>query len=230
MQKPQPLHLSTIKQTLPLAFGLTEQSAFIKGFASVFRLARFKYRNLRFNAIIFYMVITLVLLISLFNPTVSADDLKVMPNTCDELLPDVAPYIELFDQTAQLWVMESSQKAKKMFDVLALRTMYQETTRDYNNPIDWLIRDSVCECSSKNKGELFTSASRNLKKCLAGNLDKFIKKAEKEYVKLRLDNYKKDQILKTTEAQRARIKNLKELAAQEMRARTNAEFNRKTRR
>ncbi len=167
------------------------------------------------------MIITLVFLVLLSNSPVNAEDVKTMPNTCDELLPDIAPYIELFDQTAQLWTIESPQKARKMFDLLALRTMYQEVSMDYNNPIDWLIKDSICSCSSKNKGELFTSNSKKLKSCLDKDLNKFINKAEKEYVKLKIENHRKDKILKITNEQRQRIESLKSQATQEMQRKTN---------
>jgi len=150
-----------------------------------------------------------------------------MPSTCNELLPDISPYIELFDQTAQLWAIESPQKARKMFDLLALRTMYQEVSTDYNNPIDWLIKDSVCYCSIKNKGELFTSNSKDLKTCLDKDLNKFVENAEKEYIKLKMEKLKKDKILKLTNEQKIKIEKIKSQATQDMQRKTNAEFKKK---
>ncbi len=175
------------------------------------------------------MKILLTILLLSSQTFANTDEVKVMPNTCNELLPDVAPYIELFDQTAQLWTASSPQKAKKMFDLLALRTLYQETTRDYNNPVDWLLRDALCECSSKYKGELFNSGSMNLRTCMSKNIDKFVKKAEKEYIKLKLDNYKKDKMIKLGDAQRLKVQTLKAQAKEDMKRKTNAEFERKIR-
>lgn len=176
------------------------------------------------------MKITLIVMLLMSQAFANNEDVKVMPNTCNELLPDVAPYIELFDQTAQLWAQTSPTNAKKMFDILALRTMYQETTRDYNNPIDWMFRDVICECSSKHNDEIFNSVSSNLRNCLNKNINKFVKKAEKEYIALKIDNYKKDKTLKLSEAQLQRIQSLKAQAKEDMKRRTNAEFERRVRR
>ncbi len=175
------------------------------------------------------MIITLVFLTLLFQAPISADDVKTMPNSCNDLLPEIAPYIELFDQTAQLLATQSPQKAKKMFNLLALRTMHQEVSGDYNNPIDWFIKDSICECSERNKGELFNSTSKELVKCLDKHLSKFTKKAEKEYIKLKLENYKKDKALKLTEQQMITIEALREQASKDMKVKTDVEFNKKIR-
>ncbi|HOW16131.1 MAG TPA: hypothetical protein PK443_00285 [bacterium] len=191
-------------------------------------MARFKYRNLHFNAIIFSIMMTLLLLIKLFLNNGFADELQTLPDTCDELLPDKAPYIALFDQTAQLWAIESTQQAKKMFDILALRTMYQESTKDYDNPIDWLIRDALCNCSVKNKGELFNSGSLKLRKCLNSDLSKFIKKAQKAYIDLVVENNKKEKMLKLSEQQMTRIEKLREQAQKDMEQRTRSEIKNRT--
>jgi hypothetical protein len=174
------------------------------------------------------MMMTLMLLIKLFLNNGFADELQTLPDTCNELLPDRAPYIALFDQTAQLWAAESTQQAKKMFDILALRTMYQESTKDYDNPIDWLIRDALCNCSANNKGELFNSGSLKLRKCLNSDLSKFIKKAQKAYVDLVVENNKKEKMLKLSEQQIIRIEKLKEQAQKDMEQKTRSEIRNRT--
>lgn len=151
-------------------------------------------------------------------------ELAVMPNTCNELLPDVAPYIELFEQTASLRTTSEPAKVKRMFDLIALRSMYQERSKDYNNPIDWIIKDLICLCSFQNTAEIFTSQSKNLNAGIDKNIDTYIKKAETEYLKLLTDEKEKARTLKLSERQQELSRKMKIEALQRMRFKTDYEI------
>jgi len=142
--------------------------------------------------------------------------LTTIPNTCSDLLPDIAPYIDFFEQTGDLWYSESPSKAKKIYDVLAVRKLYQDTTTNSINPIDGLIKKYLCSCYAKNNKTLFSANSSVIRKCLNKDLDKLIKDAKKEFKKMMAEKRKDDKAIKLSDETRQRIKRSKDEAMKDM--------------
>ena len=104
----------------------------------------------------------------LFSALVSVaypQQIQTVPKTCNELLPDMSEYIYFFEQVGDIWATQSPVKAKNVFDVLSIRRLYQETTTDYINPVDDMIKKYICECYTKNNSEVFTSDSKIIRLC-----------------------------------------------------------------
>ena len=105
---------------------------------------------------------------------------------------------------------QSPAKAQKVYDVLAIRRLYQETTSDYINPIDDMIKKYVCECYAKNNSELFSADSKIIRSCLDKSIPKLTKESKKEYLTLKNKMKKENNLMKLTKKQKQKIENLKQ--------------------
>ncbi|MFH1223137.1 MAG: hypothetical protein V1647_02190 [Pseudomonadota bacterium] len=145
-----------------------------------------------------------------------SDDVMTVPNTCNDLLPDIIPYISFFDQTGDLWAAENPGKSKKIYDVLAVRKLYLETTKNTLNPIDDMIKKYLCDCYAKNKNVRFDSNSAVIRKYMEKNLDKLLKDVKKEYRDMLKKNQSSERSLKLSESVMDRIKRMKQEAIIDM--------------
>lgn len=97
-----------------------------------------------------------------------------IPNTCKDLLPNLIEYIETFETIGDTFVSNKDYKnAKKIYDTLSVRRLYQRNTKDFNNPIDILIKDFLCNCKNQNKIEEL--------KCIKKYSLNLLKKSKTEY-------------------------------------------------
>jgi len=142
--------------------------------------------------------------------------IQTVPKTCNDLLPDMYEYAYFFEQVGDLWAIQSPMKAQKVYDVLAIRRLYQETTNDYVNPVDDMIKMYVCDCYTNNNSELFTSDSKVIRSCLDKTIPKLIKESKKEYLTLKAKMKKEDNLIKLTKEQKQKIDNLKRAAFTKM--------------
>jgi len=140
-----------------------------------------------------------------------SQQIQALPKSCDDLLPDVFQYISFFEQVGDLRAVKEPKRAEKIYDVLAIRRLYQETTRDYLNPIDDKIKNCACKCR-KNNADTPTSDSQFVRTCIDKNIEKLIKESKTEYKTLRARMKKEDNLLRLTNAQQEKIENLKDRA------------------
>jgi len=173
-------------------------------------------------------MITLIL-ISFLNFSSHAQTLTV-PNTCKDLLPELGPYIEFMEQVGSLWINSSPKSSKKIYEALAIRTLYQQTTRDYNNPIDKMLKDLICECYRANDGQSFNADSRVVRKFMNRNIDRFIRSATDKYVDLKLQIYEQERAGRINEKLAKRIEEMKRSSVRAVEKRSNAIFSRKLKR
>ncbi len=150
-----------------------------------------------------------------------------MPNTCKELLPELGPYIGFMEQAGSLWITSSPKKAKKVYDALAVRTLYQKTTRDYINPIDGMLKDFLCKCYYDNNEQTFSADSNILRKYLGSNIDEFIKSATNKYVDLKLKIYKEERVKKVNTKMAKKIENMETASIKKIEKNSNLIFNKK---
>ncbi|MEI6079087.1 MAG: hypothetical protein WCQ53_00415 [bacterium] len=136
-------------------------------------------------------------------------DPLLAPRTCKDLLPDVAEYIDFMEEVGNRWIANNPVQAKKVYDVLAIRRMYQETTKDYINPIDNEIKDFVCACYTENKDQVFASNSTIIRKYSQKNINKLIKTATNDYVKLKVKIYDEEYMERMTAAMRKKVEKAK---------------------
>lgn len=149
------------------------------------------------------------LLFSVLVSVAYPQQIQTVPKTCNDLLPDMYEYIYFFEQVGDIWATQSSVKAQKVYDVLSIRRLYQETTNDYINPVDDLIKKYICDCYLDNKSELFTSDSKTIRTCLDKSIPKLTKESKKEYLTLKAKMRKDSNLMKLTLQQKEKIDNLK---------------------
>lgn len=130
------------------------------------------------------------LLFSVLVSVAYPQQIQTVPKTCKDLLPDMSEYIYFFEQVGDLWAVKDPNSAKKIYDVLAIRRLYQETSQNYINPVDEKIKNTICDCYTKNNAQLFTADSKTIRDCLDKTVPKLIKDSKAEYVSLR-DKMKK---------------------------------------
>jgi hypothetical protein len=135
--------------------------------------------------------------------------IRTVPKTCKDLLPDMFEYIYFFEQVGDLGVVKDANSAKKVYDVLAIRKIYQETSQNYINPIDEKIKNTICDCYTKNNSQLFTADSKTIRDCLDKTLPKLIKDSKAEFVVMQNKMKKDENLVKLTNQQRDKIEKLK---------------------
>jgi hypothetical protein len=116
----------------------------------------------------------------------------ILPNNCQDLLPDMDKYIDFFQEVGVLWSYTDTRHSQKIFELLAMRDIYQKKNLDWTNPIDNMIKDYLCHCYLTNKGELYYSSSEVIRSYLREHLKTMMEKAEMRYVELEV----KDQLRK----------------------------------
>lgn len=158
----------------------------------------------------------ILIILNFLTTVVFAQELRIVPKTCNELLPDITEYIYFFEQVGDIWATQNKTKAKKIYDVLAIRTLYQERSKNYINPIDGMIKDAICVCYTENNSELFTSDSKIIRDCLDKNIKELIKNSKKEYKDLTTKLKQEEKTLKLTEKQIYEINYLKESSMKNM--------------
>jgi len=149
------------------------------------------------------------LLFSVLVSVAYPQQIQTVPKTCTDLLPDMYEYVYFFEQVGDLWTIQSPTNAQKVYDVLSIRRLYQETTSDYVNPIDGMIKTRICDCYDKNSAKPFLADSKIIRACLDKNLPKLIKESKKEYLTLKAKIKKENNFIKLTTEQRHKIENLK---------------------
>jgi hypothetical protein len=135
--------------------------------------------------------------------------IQTVPKTCKDLLPNMFEYISFFEQVGDLEVVKNANSSKKIYDVLAIRKLYQETSKNYINPLDEKIKDLICDCYTKNNSQPFSADSKIIRDCLDKGVPKLIKNSKIEYTTM-LNKMKKDEnLMKLTEQERKKIEKLK---------------------
>ena len=152
---------------------------------------------------------------------------SIMPATCNDLLPDLGEHIMFMEQVGHLWLLKSPVRAKKIYDVLAIRRLYRETTKSYVNPIDGQIKDYLCDCYFKNKKQLYRADSAVIRKYSQKNIKKLISSATEEYLKLRMKIYDEEKTDKMSLAWRQKIFKMRSAEIMAMQKKLNADFNKK---
>ena len=170
---------------------------------------------------------SLILILNILVSVTFAEEVAILPNTCNDLLPDVGQYINLLEQTGDLCTTENTKQATIVYDVLAIRNMYLDTTKNYINPIDGLIKNFLCDCSSKNKDELFASNSKTIRTCLEKDGKDLIKKVKNEYINLKLKINEEDKSIKFSSEQKAKVERLREQSLKNMTDELNSAVNKK---
>ena len=150
-----------------------------------------------------------------------------MPNTCSDLLPEMGTYIEFMEQVGVMWISASPKKAQKIYDALAVRTLYQETTRDYINPIDKMIKDFLCKCYFDNEQKPFSADSAVIRKYSNKNIDSFIRSATDEYVNLKLHIHEEERTGRVNKRMAKRAEGMKTSSLRSVEKRANELFRRK---
>jgi hypothetical protein len=156
------------------------------------------------------------LLFSVLVSVAYPQQIQTVPKTCNDLLPDMYEYIYFFEQVGDIWATQSPVKAQRIYDVLSIRRLYQETTSDYINPVDDKIKKYICDCYTDNKSELFTSDSKTIRTCLDKSIPKLIKESKKEYLTLKAKIKKDSNIMKLTLQQKQKISDLKKASFSKM--------------
>ncbi|MCX6112201.1 MAG: hypothetical protein NTY22_02810 [Proteobacteria bacterium] len=169
---------------------------------------------------------TILIILNMMSRLLVADAFMA-PNTCDDLLPDMGEYIEFMEEVGNLWVAKDPGQAKKIYDVLAIRKIYQETTHDYINPIDKQIKDYICDCYFTNDKKPYSADSSVIRKYSEKNIKKLISSASDEYIKLKMEIYKEDKREKMTAAMREKIEKLRSEAMFGMEKELNNKFDKK---
>jgi hypothetical protein len=93
-------------------------------------------------------ILTLILALSTGFDGARAADVPVtlLPMTCAELLPDLAPYLGFFETVARGQVGQDRVMSRRLFRVLALRERLSDQPERMRepNPVDMLIRRTLC--------------------------------------------------------------------------------------
>jgi hypothetical protein len=125
---------------------------------------------------------------------------------------------------------EKPKKAKKVYDALSIRSLYQETTRDYINPIDKMLKDFLCKCYLENNNQTFSADSDIARKYVTKNIDRFINDATNKYVDLKLKIYEEDRANKLNTQMLKKIDSMKASSMRSIEKKSNALFNKKKKR
>ena len=149
------------------------------------------------------------LLFSVLVSVAYPQQIQTVPKSCKDLLPNMFEYIYFFEQVGDLGVVKNANSAKKVYDVLAIRKIYQETSRNYINPIDEKIKNIICDCYTKNNSQTFTADSKIIRDCLDNTIPKLIKDSKAEFVVMQNKMKKDDNLIKLTNQQREKIEKLK---------------------
>lgn len=149
------------------------------------------------------------------------------PGTCKDTLPDMGEYISFMEEVGALWVAKSPAQAAKVYDVLAIRKMYQETTKDFINPIDNKIKEFICDCYTKNNNSVYQADSSTIRTYAEKNIKKLINSASDDYIKLKMDIYAQQKADKTTSAMQNKIDKIKINSMYKMNRELNNAFNKK---
>jgi hypothetical protein len=152
---------------------------------------------------------------------------SIVPATCDDLLPDQGEYIMFMEQVGHLWISKNPAQARKVYDVLAIRRLYQETTKNYVNPIDGQIKNYLCDCYFNNNKQLYSADSLVIRKYSQKNIKKIINSATEEYLKLRMKLYDEQKEEKMSVAWRKKIEKMRLAEIRAMQKKLNADFSKK---
>jgi hypothetical protein len=135
-----------------------------------------------------YLLFCFLLLINTnFASTIS--DTNTIPTTCNNLLPDIDPYLNFMNDVASLWIDTNIKMSKKIFKVLAYANLYNIEGSSSDNPIFYLIKNNLCKAFELNNNTIFTSNSQTIRKYLQDNIDRMLKISKEEYLKLKTKNY-----------------------------------------
>jgi len=67
-----------------------------------------------------------------------------LPLNCSELLPDPGPFMNFFEGVARSSIIKEPRLAKRIFRLLAYRTKVSELRPKDQNPVEVLIRKTLC--------------------------------------------------------------------------------------
>ncbi|MEI6093735.1 MAG: hypothetical protein WCQ47_08700 [bacterium] len=157
----------------------------------------------------------------LLNFTV-ADPLE-SPRTCKDLLPDMNEYISFMEEVGSLWVAKDPTQARKVYDALAIRKLYQDTTKDSINPIDNKIKDFLCGCSD----QPYKADSSKIRSYSKNNISKLISSASDDYLKLKMEIYQAEKIDRMTSVMKNKIDRIKMDSMYKMNKALSNAFNKK---
>jgi hypothetical protein len=158
------------------------------------------------------LMITLVMKLSTAQHT-------VLPNTCQDLLPNMDDFIVFFQDVGVLWSYSDQKQAKKVFELVAMRDIYQKKNMDWINPIDNMIKDYLCQCYTLNKEELYYSSSEVIRTYLKANLNIMMEKAQMRYVELEVKEQVRRLAGQYEKQNRMRLMELQKIAKLEMQSR-----------
>jgi hypothetical protein len=137
-----------------------------------------------------------------------------IPNTCQDLLPNLIEHIETFETIGDTFVANKDYKnAKKIYDTLSVRKLYQKDLKDFNNPIDILIKDFLCNCKKQNKNEEL--------KCIKKNSRNLLKKAKLKYKSFKAKEKKQEKEKAKLKKYRKTIKTFKNKSYKKIRKELN---------
>lgn len=125
-----------------------------------------------------------------------------IPNTCQDLLPNLVEYLEAFETIGDTFVANKDYKnAKRMYDTLSVRKLYQRDLKDFNNPIDLLIKDFLCNCKKGTKLDTI--------KCIKKHNRNLLKKSKLKYKEFKKKERKQEKEKAKLRRHRSTIKKLK---------------------
>lgn len=150
----------------------------------------------------------------------------VLPNTCQDLLPDMDDFISFFQDVGVLWSYTNQTHAKEVFELLAMREIYQKKNMDWANPIDNMIKDYLCQCYESNNNELYYSSSEVIRTYLTSNLKSMMEKAQMRYVELEVKDQLRKLAAQYEKQNRMRLRELEKIAKANMQDRIQRIVNR----
>jgi len=130
-----------------------------------------------------YLFVFIILSTSISSNTLT------MPTTCQNLLPDIDPYLNFLNEVASLWIDTNKNMSKKIFKLLAYANLYNNELASSDNLIFYLIKNNLCKAYELNSNKVFTSNSVIIRDYLSKNIDNILKLAKEEYLKLKVKNY-----------------------------------------
>jgi hypothetical protein len=132
-----------------------------------------------------------------------------MPSTCGNLLPNYNEYIGFMETTGDAWFYSNPKMSEKVYQLLAVRKIYEETARENENPVNELIKNTLCNCYDENDQKLFTADSSEIKTCLSKSVAGAIKEAQDYVVTVRIKNMLLQKSLEARNRNSSRIDALK---------------------
>ena len=127
-----------------------------------------------------YLIFTFITL--LFTTSIYSE-IKTIPSTCNDLLPEWNEYYDFIEEVAELWVPNSQYNAKKIYELIAISQLYMEKSEDLENPINYIIQKLVCSCKKETKTYLDSLANSNkIRNCFKSHINTSIAKAKKKYL------------------------------------------------